>query len=164
MEALSQVEDGEMARSRRHPREVRERAVALVLEHQSEYASQWEAIVSVAGKVTCPNSSTPATRHQEDQHLRSEINSSRYSPIRVRVCCQATLRAVSVTTNGAHGGHRRPPDRPDHGAARVSAAGCRHDNRPGDTRQPRHRHAGRGVMATHGNAAGLPRGFVMLNQ
>jgi transposase len=40
-----------MARSRRHPREVRERAVALVLEHQSEYASQWEAIVSVAGKI-----------------------------------------------------------------------------------------------------------------
>ena len=40
-----------MARLRRHPREVRERAVGLVLEHQSEYASQWEVIVSVAGKV-----------------------------------------------------------------------------------------------------------------
>jgi transposase len=40
-----------MARSSRHPREVRERAVALVLEHRSEYASQWEAIVSIAGKV-----------------------------------------------------------------------------------------------------------------
>jgi transposase len=30
---------------------VRERAVALVLESQSDYGSQWEAIVSVAGKV-----------------------------------------------------------------------------------------------------------------
>ena len=40
-----------MARSSRHPREVRERAVALVLESQSDYGSQWEAIVSVAGKV-----------------------------------------------------------------------------------------------------------------
>src|SRR3954470_17189631 len=40
-----------MARSSRHPREVRERAVALVLETQSDYGSQWEAIVSVAGKV-----------------------------------------------------------------------------------------------------------------
>ncbi|MGH3966441.1 MAG: IS3 family transposase [Pseudonocardiaceae bacterium] len=30
---------------------MRERAVGLVLEHRSEYASQWEAIVSVAGKV-----------------------------------------------------------------------------------------------------------------
>jgi transposase len=40
-----------MARSLRHPREVRERAVALVLETQSDDGSQWEAIVSVAGKV-----------------------------------------------------------------------------------------------------------------
>ena len=40
-----------MARSLRHPREVRERAVALVLETQSDYGSQWEAIVSIAGKV-----------------------------------------------------------------------------------------------------------------
>ena len=40
-----------MARSSRHPREVRERAVALVLESQSDYGSQWEAIVSVVGKV-----------------------------------------------------------------------------------------------------------------
>jgi len=39
-----------MARSSRHPREVRERAVALVLETQSDYGSQWEAIVSVAEK------------------------------------------------------------------------------------------------------------------
>jgi transposase len=40
-----------MARSSRHPREVRERAVALVLETQADYGSQWEAIVSVAEKV-----------------------------------------------------------------------------------------------------------------
>ena len=40
-----------MARSSRHLREVRERAVALVVESQSDDGSQWEAIVSVAGKV-----------------------------------------------------------------------------------------------------------------
>ena len=40
-----------MARSSRHPREVRERAVALVLETQSDYGSQWEAIVSISEKV-----------------------------------------------------------------------------------------------------------------
>jgi aminopeptidase C len=40
-----------MARSSRHPREVRERAVALVVETQSDYGSQWEAIVSIAEKV-----------------------------------------------------------------------------------------------------------------
>jgi len=40
-----------MARSSRHPREVRERAVALVLENPSDYGSRWEAIVSVVTKV-----------------------------------------------------------------------------------------------------------------
>ncbi len=40
-----------MARSSRHPREVRERAVALVWETQSDYGSQWESIVSISGKV-----------------------------------------------------------------------------------------------------------------
>jgi transposase len=49
-----------MARSSRHPREVRERAVALVLETQSDYGSQWEAIVSVAGKVGVSGESLPS--------------------------------------------------------------------------------------------------------
>ena len=40
-----------MARSSRHSREVRERAVALVLETQTDDGSRWEAIVSVAEKV-----------------------------------------------------------------------------------------------------------------
>jgi len=33
--------------------EVRERAVRMVLEHASEYASQWSAIQSIAAKVGC---------------------------------------------------------------------------------------------------------------
>jgi transposase len=42
-----------MARSRAHPREVRERAVALVFEQvkTGQYGSQWEAICSVAAKI-----------------------------------------------------------------------------------------------------------------
>jgi transposase len=40
-----------MARSSRYPREVRGRAVALVVETQSDYGLQWEAIVSIAAKV-----------------------------------------------------------------------------------------------------------------
>lgn len=35
----------------RQPREVRERAVALVFEQVGQYSSQWEAIVSIAAKV-----------------------------------------------------------------------------------------------------------------
>lgn len=36
---------------KRYPREFRERAVALVLEQQAGYGSQWEAIRSVAAKL-----------------------------------------------------------------------------------------------------------------
>jgi transposase len=44
-------EDGVMAKSSRHPREVRERAVALVFEQVEQYSSQWAAITSIAAKV-----------------------------------------------------------------------------------------------------------------
>ena len=33
--------------------EVRERAVRMVLEHRDEYASEWEAINSIASKIGC---------------------------------------------------------------------------------------------------------------
>lgn len=42
-----------MAKPSKFSPEVKERAVRLVLEHQAEYASQYEAIRSVAGKIGC---------------------------------------------------------------------------------------------------------------
>jgi len=39
-----------MSRNRRYPPEVRERAVALVLEHQGEHRSHWAAMQSIAAK------------------------------------------------------------------------------------------------------------------
>lgn len=40
-----------LPRGQKHPPELRERAVRMVLEHQHEYPSQWKAIESVAAKL-----------------------------------------------------------------------------------------------------------------
>jgi transposase len=43
-----------MAKKRtRYSQEVRERAVRMVFEHGSEYASEWAAIQSISGKIGC---------------------------------------------------------------------------------------------------------------
>ncbi len=42
-----------MNKSTRYSPEVRERAVRMVFEHQSEYESQWAAISSIAAKLGC---------------------------------------------------------------------------------------------------------------
>jgi transposase-like protein len=46
-----------MNQSKRYSPEVRQRAVRMVFDHQSEYASQWAAIGSIASKFGC----TPET-------------------------------------------------------------------------------------------------------
>ena len=42
-----------MPRKSRYSQEVRERAVRMVFEHEGEYASQWEAMGSIAKKIGC---------------------------------------------------------------------------------------------------------------
>ena len=42
-----------MARKSRYSQEVRERSVRMVFEHGGEYASEWEAIGSIAAKIGC---------------------------------------------------------------------------------------------------------------
>ena len=42
-----------MAKAKKYPQEVRERAVRMVFEHEDQYASQWEAMRSIASKIGC---------------------------------------------------------------------------------------------------------------
>lgn len=39
-----------MGRPTRYPQEIRERAVRMLIEHRKEYASEWAAACSIAGK------------------------------------------------------------------------------------------------------------------
>jgi transposase len=67
-----------MDRQTRYPKEVRERAVRLVFEHEREYPSQWAAITSIATKLGM----TPETlrkwvrRAETDEGLRPGLTST----------------------------------------------------------------------------------------
>ena len=57
-----------MNKSNRYSPEVRERAVRMVLEHEGEYPSRWQAICSIASKIGCSPDSLKAwlTRSEVD--------------------------------------------------------------------------------------------------
>ena len=67
-----------MNKTIRYSTEVRQRAVRLVQEHRGEHASEWAAIVSIAGKIGC----TPETLHswlrrvERDQGVRNGMTSA----------------------------------------------------------------------------------------
>jgi hypothetical protein len=42
-----------MKKSSHYSPEVRECAVRMLLDHQKDYGSQWEAIVAISGKIDC---------------------------------------------------------------------------------------------------------------
>ena len=49
-----------MSKTNRYSPEVRERAVRMVLTHEREYPSQWQAICSIASKIGCSPDSLKA--------------------------------------------------------------------------------------------------------
>ena len=66
-----------MSQRIRYSQEVRERAVRMVIEHEGDYASQWEAIRSIAEKIGCsPESLRKWLRRTEiDSGSRSGVTS-----------------------------------------------------------------------------------------
>jgi len=67
-----------MSRATRYPTEVRERAVRMVFEHESEYDAQWAAISSISGKLgmTAETLRTWVRRAETDQGLRPGLTTS----------------------------------------------------------------------------------------
>ena len=63
--------------SARYSPEVRARAVRMVLEHQSDYPSQWAAICSIASKIGCAGETLRkwVRQAERDQGLRDGTTS-----------------------------------------------------------------------------------------
>lgn len=73
-----------MTRSSQYSPEVRERAVRMVSEHRSDYASEWAAIESIAKKIGCSAETLRKwlRRAQVDQGKREGVTTDEQSRLK----------------------------------------------------------------------------------
>ncbi len=67
-----------MNTQKRYPKEVKERAVKMVLDHLGEYDSEWQAMRSIAGKfgMTTETLRSWVRQHQRDEGLRPGLTTT----------------------------------------------------------------------------------------
>jgi transposase len=70
--------------STRYPAEVRERAVRLVQDHQSDYNSEWDAISSIAEKIGCTAETLRRWIRQSERDSGSRSGATTEDRARVR--------------------------------------------------------------------------------
>jgi transposase len=71
-------------KSAKYSPEVRERAVRMVLEHCSEYATQWKAIQSIAAKVGCSGETLRNWVRQAERDRGARAGSTTQDQQRIR--------------------------------------------------------------------------------
>ena len=74
-----------MEKQNRYSKEVRERAVRLVFEHEGEYHSQWAAISSISDKMSCTRETLRrwVRQAERDEGRREGMTSDEHERLKV---------------------------------------------------------------------------------
>src|SRR6266540_727660 len=105
-----------MTRPGRYPKELRERAVRMVFEHQDAHPSQWAAICSIAGKfgMTAETLRTWVRRAEIDDGLRPGLTTEERARLKELERENAELRWANEILKSATAGSRgRCNNRPE---------------------------------------------------
>ena len=114
-----------MAHTKRYSPETLDRAVRMVFDHENEYASQWEAIRSIASKIGCAGETLRTWVHKTevDTGRRDGMTSSERERIkelerenrewRPRQICRSRRCRAPKRSSSSGWRSRRPGLRPD---------------------------------------------------